>query len=48
MSAGYADSRKRVLIANSDGLLADDEIVRLLLRISTVADGDTGMQTGFN
>ena len=47
MSAGYADSRKRVLVANTDGLLADDEIVRLLLRISAVADGDTGMQTGF-
>ncbi len=48
VSAGYADTRKRVLVANSDGLLADDEIVRLLLRISTVADGDTGMQTGFH
>jgi len=47
VSAGYADTRKRVLVANSDGLLADDEIVRLLLRISTVADGDTGMQTGY-
>ena len=47
MSAGYGDSRKRVLIANSDGLLADDEVVRCLLRISAVADGDTGMQTGF-
>src|SRR5688500_19558358 len=47
VSAGYADSRKRVLVANSDGLLADDEVVRLLLRISTVADGDTGMQTGY-
>ena len=30
VSAGYADTRKRVLVANSDGLLADDEIVRLL------------------
>ena len=47
VSAGYGDSRKRVLIANSDGLLTDDEVVRCLLRISAVADGDTGMQTGF-
>ena len=47
MSAGYGDSRKRVLIANSDGLLTNDEVVRCLLRISAVADGDTGMQTGF-
>jgi len=47
VSAGYGDSRKRVLVANSDGLLADDEVVRVLLRISAVADGDTGQQTGF-
>jgi len=47
VSAGYADSRKRVLVANSDGLLADDEVVRCLMRISVVADGDTGMQTGY-
>jgi TldD protein len=47
VSAGYGDSRKRVLIANSDGLLVDDEVVRCLLRVSAVADGDTGMQTGY-
>ena len=47
VSAGYGDSRKRVLVANSDGLLAGDDIVRILARISVVADGDTGMQTGF-
>jgi hypothetical protein len=47
VSAGYGDSRKGVLIANSDGLLTDDEVVRCLLRVSAVADGDTGMQTGY-
>lgn len=47
VSAGYGDSRKRVLIANSDGLLARDDVVRILSRISVVASGDTGMQTGF-
>lgn len=47
VSAGYGDSRKRVLIANSDGLLAHDDVVRVLARISVVAAGDTGMQTGF-
>ena len=47
VSAGYADSRKRVLVANSDGLLAHDDIARILTRISVVASGDTGMQTGF-
>lgn len=47
VSAAYADSRKRVLVANSDGLLAEDDVVRVLMRISAVADGDAGMQTGF-
>jgi TldD protein len=47
VSAGYGDSRKRVLVANTDGLLARDDIVRVLARISVVASGDTGMQTGF-
>jgi TldD protein len=47
VSAGYGDSRKRVLVANTDGVLTDDEIVRTLLRVSAVADGDTGMQTGY-
>jgi TldD protein len=47
VSAGYGDSRKRVLVANSDGLLADDEVVRCLMRVTAIADGDTGMQTGY-
>ncbi len=47
VSAGYGDSRKRVLIANSDGVWVDDDIVRVLARISVVANGDAGMQTGF-
>ena len=47
VSAGYGDSRKQVLIANTDGVYVTDDIVRVLARISVVADGDTGMQTGF-
>ena len=47
VSAGYGDSRKRVLIANSDGLLAGDEVVRTQFRVSVVATGDAGMQTGY-
>jgi len=47
VSAGYGDSRKRVLVANTEGVLADDDVVRTLLRVSVVADGDTGMQTGY-
>jgi TldD protein len=47
VSAGYGDSSKRTLVANTDGVFATDEIIRTLLRISAVADGDTGMQTGY-
>ena len=47
VSAGYGDSRKRILIANSDGLLVEDDQVRTLFRVSVVANGDAGMQTGF-
>jgi TldD protein len=47
VSAGYADSRKRIMIANTQGLLAADEQVRQTVRISVVANGDAGMQTGF-
>jgi TldD protein len=46
-SAGYGDSRKRILVANTDGVLAEDEAVRTMLRISVVATGDGGMQTGY-
>ena len=47
VSAGYGDSSKRTLVANTDGVFAMDEIIRTLLRISAVADGDSGMQTGY-
>jgi TldD protein len=47
VSASYADSRKDVLVANTDGVLTNDAITRCMARISVVADGDTGMQTGF-
>jgi TldD protein len=47
VSAGYGDSRRRILVANTDGVLAEDEQVRALVRMSVVASADTGMQTGF-
>lgn len=47
VSASYADSRRRIQVANSEGLLADDEQVRTLFRVNAVALGDTGMQTGY-
>ncbi len=46
VSAGYSDSRKRILVANTDGVLAGDEQVRAAVRMSVVATGDAGMQTG--
>ncbi len=46
VSARYADSRRRILVANTDGLLATDEQVRSMFSVSAVASGDTGMQTG--
>ncbi|MEZ5273377.1 MAG: TldD/PmbA family protein [Ilumatobacteraceae bacterium] len=46
VSAGYADSRKHILVANTDGVFVTDEQVRTLLRMTVVADGDAGMQTG--
>ncbi|MBS1838115.1 MAG: TldD/PmbA family protein, partial [Actinobacteria bacterium] len=46
VAARYADSRRRILVANSDGILAADDQVRTLFSVSCVASGDTGMQTG--
>ena len=42
----YGDSQRRIQIANSDGLLAGDRQVRTMFSVSSVATGDTGMQTG--
>jgi TldD protein len=47
VSVNYADSRRKVLIANSDGLLVTDDQVRSRFFVSCVALGDTGMQTGY-
>jgi TldD protein len=46
VSAAYADGRRRILVANSDGLLVEDEQVRTRLSVSCVAVGDTGRRTG--
>lgn len=45
--ARYGDSRRRIQVANSDGLLTGDDQVRTLFVVSAVAFGDTGMQTGY-
>lgn len=46
VAARYGDSRRRILVANSDGLMAADDQVRTLFSVSCVATGDTGLQTG--
>jgi TldD protein len=46
VTARYSDSRRRILVANTDGVLAGDDQVRSLFSVSTVASGDSGMQTG--
>ena len=47
VTAGYADGRRRIQVANSDGLLAEDDQVRPRFNVQCVATGDTGMQTGY-
>jgi TldD protein len=46
VSAWYRDARRRILVANSDGLLVADDTVRTALNVGVVAVGDTGLQTG--
>jgi TldD protein len=46
VTATYADSRRRILVANSDGLLATDDQVKTRFAVQAVASGDTGLQTG--
>ena len=47
VTASYADAHRRIVVANSDGLLADDDQVRTRVAVQCVATGDTGMQTGY-
>jgi TldD protein len=46
VQVGCGDSRRRILIANSEGLLAEDDQIRTRFNVMCVANGDTGMQTG--
>ncbi|MCL5076882.1 MAG: TldD/PmbA family protein [Actinobacteria bacterium] len=47
VSAGYGDSYRQILVANTDGVFATDQQVRTRIAVSTIAFGDTGMQTGY-
>ncbi len=42
----YAEGRRRLLVANTDGVRAGDDQVRTLFSTSCVASGDSGLQTG--
>jgi TldD protein len=46
VSVTYGDNRRRILVANSDGVLATDDQVKTRFSVSCVASGDTGLQTG--
>ena len=46
VTASVGNSRRRILVANSDGLLTTDDQVRTMFAVNAVATGDTGMQTG--
>jgi len=46
VSAYYGDSRRQILVANSEGVLAGDDQVKTRFAVSAVASGDTGLQTG--
>ncbi|HAF69571.1 MAG TPA: TldD/PmbA family protein [Acidimicrobiaceae bacterium] len=42
----YSEGRRRVLVANSEGLFNADDQTRTLLSVNCVATGDQGLQTG--
>src|SRR5271155_3777193 len=46
VTAIYGDSRRRILVANSEGVWASDDQVKTRFAVSCVASGDTGLQTG--
>jgi len=46
VTASVGGARRRILVANSDGLLTEDDQVRTFFSVAAVASGDTGMQTG--
>lgn len=47
VSATYGDVRRRILVANSEGVYATDDQCRTRFSVSCVASGDTGLQTGY-
>lgn len=46
VSAGYGDSRRRIMVVNSQGTFREDDQIRVRFAITAVASGDAGLQTG--
>ncbi|MFW2383057.1 MAG: TldD/PmbA family protein [Acidimicrobiales bacterium] len=46
VSARYAETRRRIQIANSDGIRSADDQTRTRFSVTAVATGDAGQQTG--
>jgi TldD protein len=46
VSVVYGDNHRRILVANSDGTLAQDDQVKTRFAVTCVASGDAGLQTG--
>ena len=46
VSVRYSEGRRRILVANSDGVFNGDDQTRILLSVNCVASGDQGLQTG--
>ena len=42
----YGDRKRRILVANSEGVFTTDEQIKSLFTVGCVAVGDAGMQTG--
>ena len=47
VQAGMGSSSRHFVVANSEGVFAADHQIRTRFNISCVADGDVGMQTGY-
>lgn len=46
VTARYSEGRRRILVANTNGVCAADDQVRTLFSVGCVASGDGGLQTG--
>lgn len=48
VSVSYGDTRRRILVANTEGTLSSDDQTRIRFSVNSVASGDSGLQTGFD